>query len=268
MMKPSLALAALLLPLGAAAAPITNFDSPPVVDLAGQLRAQAHGARAVAVQQLDAASGDGILRAAADTRQRLNPMESPQNDAKALAAHAGLAQRKGPLLTVSAGNGSRLQFKNWRTSQGDGDSSAFAYQGPLAGGALQRVDLWFGHDAPGSLLIDNRDGKVYFTYSTENIVAPAPDGKALLQAQTESDWRLQLSPLPQSGQGGLFCSLRRDSGASTVFKSWQGDAVGLELEQGGQRVALRIARDGGAWRVAASQPAMLARLGLRCSLPR
>ncbi|OHX12118.1 hypothetical protein BI347_00375 [Chromobacterium sphagni] len=252
---------------GALAAPITNFDSDPVIDLAGQLRGQQHGARAIAVQTLDAAASAKILREVGDRRQLLDPMGIPEDDKRMIAAHPELSQRQGKLLTVSTPAGQRLQFKSWKVAKGDGDSSTFLYQGPLAGNALQRVDLQFGHDAPGSLLIDNRSGKVFFTYSTENMVAPSPDGSALLQLQSSPDWRLQLVSLPQTEQASLFCSLK-DASAESTFKSWRGNSLGLQLEKGGQKLALRFTRNGGDWQVASSQPALLAKLGFRCSQPR
>ena len=252
---------------GALAAPITNFDSDPVIDLAGQLRGQQHAGRAVAVQALDAAAGAAILREAGDRRQLLDPMSIPKNDSRMIAAHPELSRRQGQLLTVSTPAGQRLQFKSWKIAKGDGDSSTFLYQGPLAGNALQRVDLQFGHDAPGSLLIDNRSGKVFFTYSTENMVSASPDGSALLQLQNSPDWRLQLVSLPNTEQGSLFCSLN-DASVETVFKSWHGNSLGLQLEKGGQKLALRFSRNGGDWQVASSQPAQLAKLGLRCSQSR
>ncbi|MEN3812876.1 hypothetical protein ABH309_11795 [Chromobacterium piscinae] len=264
-MKPILFFYMLLLfPVLASAKPITSFDSPPVIDLSDRLRAQKHGARNIQVQQLDATSSTRILRSA-DGKLVLSP---PSESVAELSPAAPNALRSGKMLTVNTLAGS-LQFKNWRVSKGEGDFSTFAYRGQVAGGALQRVDLYMGHDAPGSMLVDNRNGKVYFVHSGDHPVAISPDGSAVLEMQPLG-WRLQLVALTAEKRNAeLFCNAPDNSSIGTDFHGWNSASANgfdLALDAGGQKVAVRFTRAAGGWRMESSHPALLAKLGVHCSM--
>ena len=62
----------------------------------------------------------------------------------------------------------------------DGDEETHWYLGTLPGSRYQRVEVQFGHDAPGNFLVNPQSGKVAFVHNGADLVAPSPDGMLLV----------------------------------------------------------------------------------------
>jgi hypothetical protein len=293
--RPIHAVAALFfaLPLIAAGAPPERglrFDSPDVLDLATRSLKVADGA-AVPVVQLPSEDAARIFAAAvvAEDPPALSFSEdayackptsrkcSLRQEGALLSASGGAVVRNGKRLAIQPASGNAAVFIDWKdapSKDADGDEETHWYLGRMPGSGYDRVEVQFGHDAPGNFLVNRQNGKTAFVHNGADLVAPAPDGRLLLTWNAlNPPLSLRVAALDAAGPRlVLQCSASGEAEHLTpVFKGWHGDgAFDVVLEIGEQRkamvrLALEASRKDGGWRLAAGDPGRLERIGLRCT---
>jgi hypothetical protein len=267
-----------------------RFDSPGVLDLAERSQAIAKG-RPVAVVELAAADAARIfgapaigedpplLRFSDDEFGCAQPARkcSLQHEGKLIAAAGAAVRRDGKRLTVTAANGTTDAFVDWAdaaTKSADGDSGTHWYLGRLAGSGYERIEVQFGHDAPGNFLVNPRTGKVAFVHNGSDLVAPSPDGALLVTFNAlNPPLSIRVAALDADGPRlVLQCSAPEGKARlNPVFKGWRdARAFDLVIEVGEQRkamprLALELAEADGSWRLGTGDAARLATTGFACA---
>ena len=192
-----------------------------------------------------------------------------------IAATDGAVKRDGKRLTIKPLAGVPILFidsKTASTSTADGDEEGHWYLGTLPGSGYHRVEVQFGHDAPGTYLVNPTNGKVAFVHNGADIVVPSPGGSALITYDTETvDLSLRFAALDKKGPRiDLQCTGKPDDDKIAVeFKRWRDEtSFDLSLLPKGETVddtiALRIAPTSSGWTVFASDPQRLAASGFTC----
>jgi hypothetical protein len=148
---------------------------------------------------------------------------------------------------------------------------AHAYLGRLAGNGYHRIEVQFGHDAPGSFLVNPGNGKVAFVHNGGDIAVPAPDGMHMLTFNSMNPpLSVRVVALDASGPRlALTCTVKPDSPATAQFKGWHdASAFDLALLPGGTRgeeiIALRLRHDAQGWHVASIDPGRIAMIAFAC----
>jgi hypothetical protein len=289
--------AAILVLAGAAAAAKSapdhglRFDSPGVLDLAQRPLKNAPQ-KALSIDVLESSIAAAIVAApaiGADSPQlKFSEDEfgckdgarqcAQTHEAKLLAAADGTVKRLGQRLVIAAAAGQPAVFVDWtqaETKSADGDSETHWYLGRMAGNGYQRVEVQFGHDAPGDFLINPRSGKMAFVHNGADLAAPSPDGLRLVTANAENPpLSVRVASLDAAGPRlELVCAAREhDERSATVFKGWK-DAntfdlvVDTGIDGAKKSIALRATRSGNAWHLAAGDPGALSAAGIACMTP-
>ena len=280
---------------GAGAAPKTDsdrglrFNSPGVLDLANR-SLQVEGGKSVPVAALSDDQAQRVFAAPAVGEDSL-PLSfsdevfgcktparkcSQEHESKLLQAAGTTARREGKRLIIAPARGSAAIFVDWNepaSKSADGDGETHWYLCRLAGSGYARVEVEFGHDAPGNFLINTQSGKVAFVHNGADLAAPSPDGKYLVTFNTlNPPLSLRLAALDAEGPGlTLQCEAPEGRQRLTpVFKGWQDAShFGLVIEIGDQgksmpRLAISLNDTGGVWRLDASDLARLTEIGLHC----
>jgi hypothetical protein len=256
-----------------------RFDSPGVLDLAQRsLRLN----NAVSMTVLDAQDQKRILaeptldeaHATLEFSQDLFGCKA-EDDKACLRKHEqslspSAVVRSGRKLTVSTADGARSVFVDWsmpESKTADGDAETHWYLGTLTGSGYHRVEVQFGHDSPGSFLVNPQSGKIAFVHNGSDIVALAPDGKHLLTFNAENPpLSLRVAALDATGPRlVLECSAAaHDDKTAARFKGWR-DAQTFDsvLTGGSASIALRAHSAGDTWNLV-SDPQGLAALGFTC----
>jgi hypothetical protein len=196
---------------------------------------------------------------------------------RALLARAGSgARRDGARLTIVPAAGAPLTFVDWKqpaTKTADGDSETHWYLGPMAGSGYLRVEVEFGHDAPGEFLVDPQSGKSAFVHNGADLAAPAPGGRLLVTWNAlNPPLSLRVAALDAAGPR-LVAQCAAPEGAARltpVFKGWRdAHAFDFVIEVGDQgksmvRVALSLGERQDGWRLGASDVARVEHLGFAC----
>jgi hypothetical protein len=267
-----------------------HFDSPGVLDLAERTQAIENGS-AVPATLLGAADAKAILTAAAldearpalrfsDDQYACDPPSRACSEAgeRALVDAAGsTVKREGKRLTVVPSAGAPAIFLDWTmatTKSADGDLGTHVYLGRLAGSGYHRTEVQFGHDAPGSFLVNPGNGKIAFVHNGSDIAVPAPDGLRLLTFNSMNPpLSLRVAALDASGPRlALTCTAKSDSPATARFKGWH-DASSFDLallpagERGEEILALRLQHDAQGWHVASVDPGRVATIAFACRQP-
>lgn len=97
---------------------------------------------------------------------------APEAEHAALAAGGVPIRRDGGVLTVTPASGPPIVLTDWTdpgSSSAEGDSRRYAYVGRVAG--LLRIEVQYGHDAPGSYLVDPLDGDVAYLHNGGRVAA-------------------------------------------------------------------------------------------------
>ena len=146
--------------------------------------------------------------------------------------------------------------------------------GLLPGGSgYERVEVQFGHDAPGNFLINPQSGKVAFVHNGADLVVPSPDGRLLVTWNSlNPPLSVRVAALDTDGPRlVLQCETREGKARLTpVFKGWHDVAqLDLVIEIGEQsksmaRLAASVELQEGQWRVSASDIGRVAAIGLSC----
>ncbi len=266
-----------------------RFNSAGVLDLADRTQ-EIDGGGTVAVVDLPAEDAAEIFSAAevgeAQAGLRFSDDEfgcakpsrkcSLDHERKLLETAGPAAKRDGKRLTITPANGAPIAFIDWNvaaTKSADGDDETHWYLGRLPGSGYERVEVQFGHDAPGDFLINPQSGKVAFVHNGADIAAPSPDGKLLVTFNTlNPPPSIRVAALDATGPRlVLQCETGQGSMHVTpVFKGWH-DANSLDLvfEIGEQsksmvRLAMRLTRSSDGWKVAAGDVARVTQTGFVC----
>jgi len=266
-----------------------RFNSPGVLDLADRSQKIA-GGRAVAVGELPGEAAAEMFSAAgqdeAQPGLRFSDDEfgcakpsrkcSLEQERKLLEAAGATAKRDGKRLTITPASGAPITFIDWKvaaTKSADGDDETHWYLGHMPGSGSERVEVQFGHDAPGDFMINPQSGKVAFVHNGADIAAPSPDGKLLVTFNTlNPPISLRVAALDAAGPRlVLQCEAPQSSERMTaVFKGWHGAAaLDVVFEIGEQsksmlRLATRLVRKTDGWQLQAGDTARLERLRLAC----
>lgn len=259
-----------------------RFEDPAVLDLsaAERLLPLQKGER-MAVQPLAADAAAAIL--AAPDHSMDAPGQVPYTDEKGrgarkqeqarIAAESAAVQRGDKMLRIKPQSGAAVEFMDRQTparADADGDSERFFYAGRIGAGAYHRVEVLFGHDSPGSFLVNPASGKTAFVHNGGDTVVLSSDGNWLLDLDPlNAPFLLAVADLGADGpESALICHGGGSGIASVSFKGWHDDkSFDLVLTPGGQGaagVALRIAFDGQGWRPAAADAKALEALGYGC----
>lgn len=266
-----------------------RFNSPGVLDLADRALKVDHGAD-VPVVELGTGDAEGIFAAAAidegkpalrfsdDEYACTKPSRgcSQEHERRLVEMTGATVGRDGKRLTIKPASGAPVTFVDWRqpaTKNADGDDEAHWYLGRLPGSGYERVEVQFGHDAPGTFLVNSQSGKTLFVHNGSDLVAPSPDAKLLLTWNAlNPPLSLRVGALDAAGPRlDLQCEAAVDGKPMTaVFKGWHDatafDAV-LEFGMPGKampRTAVRLGRKAGTWQMQASDPARVAGSGFTC----
>jgi hypothetical protein len=250
------------------------------VDAARILAAPAHDENEPALRFSDDEYGCSILERGRPERGRPSRKCALEHESALIAAAGPSIKRAGKRLTIApTGAGAALTFIDWKqptTKSGDGDDETHWYLGRLPGSGYERVEVQFGHDAPGNFLINPRSGKVAFVHNGADLVSPSPDGRLLVTWNAlNPPFNLRVAVLDGDGpRVALQCSLARSADSpKPVFKGWLDDsAFGLVLEADlpdktamPDATAVRIGRDVTGWKVAAGDAKRLAALECRAA---
>lgn len=275
------ALAVGFLPPGLAAAPRQGlrFDSPGVLNWS-ERTVPGGGKPAIAVVPLAAGEGERILAmpALAEEHGSLPVAQvlfgcAPPSEAceragerKRIAAAGDSVRRAGQRLSVNPASGAVAVFVDWNqpaTRTAEGDSESHRYLGRLDGSGYHRVDVRFGHDAPGSFLVNPANGGTVFVHDGGDVVALAPDGLRLVTFNAlNPPLSLRLGILDAAGPRLELHCLATGDRSSLQFKGWR-DPQTFDLvvkpngTQDAAAIPVRVERSAGAWRLATPAPARL-----------
>jgi hypothetical protein len=271
-----------------------RFDSPTVQDLA--LRADMGAGVAVPASILDARTAAAILAAPSpdegqpslpfsdDVFRCKSPSQacSVKGESILIDMSSGAIKRNDKHLSVSAASGAPVVFVDWADAQSktaDGDQETHWYLGRLPGSGYYRVEVQFGHDAPGSFLINPANGKIAFVHNGGDVAAMSPDGRQLVTFNTlNPPLSLRVAALDQTGPRiQLQCEAgSAGDGIQATFKGWH-DAQSFDLafvvraarSKLAHRIAVRISenkisQNNVAWDLASSDKAQIDALGLAC----
>jgi hypothetical protein len=267
-----------------------RFDSAGVLDLA-QRAAKLDGGKPLTFAALPETDTGAIVAAAAlseETPLQLKFSEEEfgckqaaaqcmkEHEAKLIAQADGAVKRLDKRLVIAAGAGAPVIFVDWSqaaTKSAEGDQETHWYLGRMSGNGYHRVEVQFGHDAPGNFLINPKNGKVAFVHNGADIVAHSADARYLFTFNTlNPPLSLRVARLDDGGPKlVLTCTAKGDDDkTSAQFKGWRNNsAFDLVVHAGGahakQDVALRISYGDNAWKAQASDPAQFAAMGFSCT---
>jgi hypothetical protein len=259
-----------------------RFDSPGVLDLAEREQHRTGAAvktnvlapgDAAKIRATPALSEDPpALQFSDDIFGCARPSQScSQEHERMLIDAAGAAvKRDGKRLTVTA-TGPAGVFVDWTlpgTRNADGDEETHWYLGTLPGSGYARVEVQFGHDAPGNFLVNPANGNVAFVHNGADVVAPSPDGMHLVTFNPlNPPLSIRIAALDGSGPKiELECAVGKDDGKTRAeFKGWH-DAASLDLviASASGTAAMRAGYAMGVWQLWTDQPGWLTSVGFAC----
>ena len=238
-----------------------RFNSPGVLDLA-EPAAAAQGARALAVAALDAVAAQQVLAA---------PTLDQAHATLTYSDHELTVQRSGKRIVIKPTDAAPVEFIDWvqpETKSADGDWEGHVDLGVLPGSGYRRVEVQFGHDAPGSFLVNPKSGKIAFVHNGSDIVALSPDGMRLLTFNPDNPpLSLRVAALDGAGPRVELQCIGASDKAAVQFKGWR-DAQTFELVLTGSRpTPVRIAQNAGAWQIAIADAAIAPAITCRAAAP-
>ncbi len=267
-----------------------RFNSAGVLDLAE--RSQKVSGDAVPVVSLDVTEAAKIIAAQTlgedqtsltfsdDVYHCAKPSKtcSQEHERSLIDAGQGAVKRDGKTLSVSSTAAAPAVFVDWNVPESksaDGDAETHWYLGRLAGSGYQRIEVQFGHDAPGNFLINPANGKIAFVHNGSDVVAPAPDGMRLVTLNAlNSPLSLRVAALDDAGPRLVAqCDAsNEDFHVEIRFKGWH-DAHGFDfvlevqpdINKPARRIALRLAQSGSGWTLATSDHVPLISMGFSCN---
>jgi hypothetical protein len=272
-----LALAGLLFPAAASLAvpPLSplRFDSPTVLNLSQARDWKLPSGPEMTPGKLPTDTAKAILEA------KPVPDDAPgrlQNDGagaalqgeKALLAREGIAvSRQGKELILTPKSGPAALFRDFQkpeTKNTEGDSARHAYAGRIGQGALHRILVDFGHDAPGSFLVSAETGKAAFVHDAGDVVVLSRGGERLvLFNDLNAPITFVVGGLPASGAAPeVVCRLGEKGRGTIALKGWRGaDSVDLVLGMGKsdqELIPLRLEKGPAGWQLLVPDPRRMA----------
>jgi hypothetical protein len=247
-------------------APLLDGKSVRVVALETAVAAQILAAPPIDQEHATLPFSDYTFGCAADSKTCV-----PQHEQQLIAASASAVRRDHKWLAVKPGEAPAAVFVDWTeptTKTADGDSETHWYLGTLTGNGFHQVEVQFGHDAPGSFLINPKNGRTAFVHIGSDIVALSPDNSRLVTFNPDNPpLTLRVALLDGNGPNvELECTAGADDRSVGQFKGWhdaQAFDLALQPAHNGANVALRIANGKDGWAVAADAKA-LAAAGFAC----
>ncbi len=271
-----------------------RFDSPGVLDLAERTQKLIGDAIPVSalaladVEKIFAAPtlseeqpsllfSDDVYGCTTPSKGRPSKDCSLEHERQWIDAAGGAVKREGKRLSIAPEKGAPVVFVDWNmpeTKTADGDEETHWYLGRLGGSGYYRVEVQFGHDAPGSFLINPRSGKTAFVHNGSDVAVPAPDGLHLVTFNTDDPpLSIRVAALDATGPSiQIQCDAGEDVGhVQAQLKGWH-DAHSLDLEidvraarsKLAHRIALRLTQNSAGWSMATPNPAQLAAIGFTC----
>lgn len=267
---------AMLTPLATNAAPLAGISSSCELDASSALRRRDQLEREIPVATLDAAIANAILR-----RPTMKDGELKIDDEKPASATKStqVEQAKG-IIKVNTESGRQWCFANYEVPElpgMDGEAERFSYQGRFGKTKYLRIDTSSAHDSPYANLIDPRSGNLLSFHVGNDSAAMAADGVRFLIVKDSPPGFAIAAPTTDGPRIDLACALPKlpyNDPRTLVaeIKGWEGDqsfALALRPEAGKTTpppIALRVTRESGSWRLAASDPEAIRRVGgFKCS---
>jgi len=262
-----------------------RFNSSGVLDLARH--AQLHKGRMLAVVALDAGVARQILAAPVLDQEHATlpfsdylfscPTESntcvAQHEQNLIAAADGAVRHEQQRLVIKPAAAPAVTFIDWAeptTGTADGDSETHWYLGTLPGNGFHQVEVQFGHDAPGSFLVNPQNGKSAFVHNGSDIAAPAPGGMHLVTFNADNPLLLRVAALDAAGPRlELECAAHAQGRLTAQFKGWH-DEASFDLvltAPGAPPLPVRIAHENAGWTLEPADPGALPAAGIACQAP-
>src|SRR5262249_31085447 len=175
---------------------VYQFAAPGVTDLRRrEASSPAATTRDVPREALDANAADEIRRrtdCGADGPWQLAILDVDDRHARAveprlLSSARNSVHRAGTRLVITPARGKPVVFTDWSMATSrtrEGDAEMFIYAGTLAGSHYHRIEVRYGHDAPGSFLVNPVTGKTAYAHNGGNVVAETPNGLRLAVFET------------------------------------------------------------------------------------
>lgn len=221
-----------------------SFDSKRVLDLSGALRESAGGKVATRPLEIDTASPQtgsvAVVLERPEVRRHdpgvLSARATRKGEAKRIAMRRGAVSRQGPLLTIGSRVGDAFRFRDVvrpATADADADGESFVYAGVLKNVGYHKVDIHFGHDAPGTFLVHPRSGKLLFVHAEDDFAALSADRSRLLVMNSglNPPFGFLLAALRKDGPAvRLHCLAGGERRIIPSFRGWHASpAVGFDL---------------------------------------
>jgi hypothetical protein len=108
-----------------------------------------------------------------------DPVAEHKSELARIAGTEGMVARKGLRLVLTPSAGSPLTFTDWNkpaTGSADGEMRMYYYAGTMPGSDYVRVEVHYGHDAPGSYLIEPHTGALAYVHNGGQVGALSGDG--------------------------------------------------------------------------------------------
>jgi hypothetical protein len=270
-----------ILLLALAAASPYSFDRPEVLDLTEPERLVRFKVRGLVAGALAPDAAAAILHlpdVGMEAPTHLAPSSKEGADAreaesKLIVAEEPAVIRSDKKLEIRPQSGDMVTFGDWAEparKDADGDSETFHYLGRVGAAKYHRLEVRFGHDAPGSFLVNPASGKTVFVHNGGDVVALSPSGTRLASLHTAgAPYLLAVAAIGAAGPDVEFLCQAIDKHRikSIAFKGWRDDTnldlVLTPLE--GSPIAIRARLDVRGPRVSVSGP--MAAAGYRCWRP-
>jgi hypothetical protein len=255
-----------------------RFNSPGVIDLSARTQ-QLHG-REIVASALDGDAAKKIASAPTLDQERATlPFSDylfgcaadsktcvPQHESRLIAASNGVVKRDNKRLSIKPTEAAPDVFVDWQeptTKTADGDGETHWYLGVLPKSGFHQVEVQFEHDAPGSFLVNPKNGKAAFVHSGSDIASLSPDGLHLVTFNPDdTPGSLRVAAFDADGPRVELQCTARDERATVEFKGWRNagtfDLVIVEHSARHRLVRafpFRLTREAGAWTMATASAA-------------
>jgi hypothetical protein len=157
-----------------------------------------------------------------------------QHERARIGGTQGLVARQGARLVVTPMRGPPLAFTDWNTPatrNADGDTRYYWFAGTMPGSGYLRVEVHYGHDAPGSYLITPVTGALAYLHNGDKVGAVSGDGaRAAAFDELNEPFRLVLAALDAAGpRVEVECRFERPSRELRAHTCGWLDATRFEL---------------------------------------
>ena len=180
-----------------------------------------------------------------------------KSEAARIGGTEGMVARKGKRLVVTPTGGPPLAFTDWDqpgSKTAEGDTRYYWYAGTMQGSGYLRVEVHYGHDAPGSYLIQPGTGAFAYVHNGDKVGAVSGDGAHVATFDELNDpYRVVIATLEAKGPRiELECRFARPpEGVRAQTCGWL-DAGRFELgwgREGEARVPYQFALRDKRWQV-------------------